>query len=211
MNVAQMHPAFENPVAQSQRIFRALLKSMSEPGIASFVPESILQTHPASASVYASTWSIARALFDFDTKVFVSPQLWSENLLRSLQFQTEAKVTSTKADAMFAVLNLEELDDIEDFSLGSMESPHTSCTLLVQVASVQRGSKIVLSGPGIQGSREIFLDSLNSDHLSLIEKNHRLYPCGVDFVFCAPDGFLALPRSTRILGVDADLGDSTCM
>lgn len=211
MNTLQLHPAFTDPVGQSQTIFRALLKSMSEPGVISPVPTEMLQEHPSSAAIYASTWSIARALFDFDSHVYVSPELTSETLVRSLQFQTEAKIAQCARDAQFVMLNLTELSELETFNLGTMEAPHISSTVLVQVEGFDQGDHFSISGPGIQGLRTIQINGLNAQHRSLIARNHALYPCGVDFIFCSPQAMLALPRSTRATELSVNTGGATCM
>lgn len=205
----QILPAFDAPVMDSQRVFRQLLKAMSEPGTLSTLPAS----SEDPGALHTSTWSIARTLFDHDTPIYLSAGLRTASVMQSIQFQTEASLTEQATAAQFAVLNLAEFSDCEAYACGSLERPHESCTLLIQVPSLFSEGQSVpaqrpdtpepqrelhLSGPGIREARRIRIGGLQAAQLGSLQQNHQLYPCGVDLVFCCQNAFLALPRSTVI-------------
>jgi len=211
MSQLSLLPAFGNPVHDAQVVFRAVLKAMSEPGIQGNLSSTSVSLDTSDSALHPTTWAIAQALFDHDTTIYLSPEVNSEALVRSLQFQTDAKVTPVTEQADFAIVTMDELVDLDQFHLGSLEAPHESCTVIVQVEAFDSPSPVEISGPGIPDSRMLEIAHLSQKQLELIQANHRLYPCGLDFVFCSPGHFLALPRTTRLHTRTPSNGESTCM
>lgn len=204
-------PAFSDPVSDSQYVFRSLLKSMAEPGMTGDIPESSRQKLNDS-KLYSSSWSIARALFDYDTLVYISPELGSESVIRSIQFQTDARITNDLSKADFALVTLSELTRDNPFKKGTIERPHESCTLIIQVDEIDlEGAQIEISGPGIEHARQLSIAGLETEQMDAITLNQALYPCGLDFIFCTRQTFIALPRTTAISGIARTKGDSVCM
>ena len=95
-------------------------------------------------------------------------------------------------------MSMDELKDINEFNLGGIEKPHLSTTALVYVETIAADAQILLSGPGIKESRSLTLADLDEEKASLLQNNHSLYPCGIDFIFCSDTKMTAIPRSTKI-------------
>ena len=205
-------PSFDDPISDSQYVFKSLLKSMSEPGIVGDIPDTARQQSLDGSSIYSTSWSIARAFFDHDTVIYVSPTLHSENLIRSIKFQTDARITDRQEGADFALITLAELNSDNNFKVGTIERPHESCTVIIQVEAVDKADlQIEISGPGIESTRTLGIDGLKTEQITLIKNNHKLYPCGLDFVFCSPQAFIALPRTTAVNTINQTTGDAVCM
>lgn len=195
---------FTNKVEVSQKVYRRLLKAMSEPGKivdVSFVTKKYLsQSDDVDLLVYPSVWAIAQSLLDSDCKVYVSPRLSQQTFTQSLSFYTDVAMTNNKKDASFAFITIDELDDsLHEFHVGGLETPHESCTFIVQTPEITKNPQLTLTGPGIERVKRVGIDGLTEAHIQLLQSNHRLYPCGVDFIFCAPEKVLGLPRSTSLL------------
>jgi len=191
---------FPNTQSDSQIIYRLLLDSLSKPGTIADVPTALcLQEENYLPS---SVWAIAQTLFDADTKVYVSAMLANDTVLQSLSFHTNAVVVSEQLHADFAIIPLSELNTLDDFMLGDIAKPHKSSTVLVVVDALSHGESLYLQGPGIEVQRAISIASMSDQQITLLRANHELYPCGVDFIFCAPQQWLALPRSTVVSCAD---------
>jgi alpha-D-ribose 1-methylphosphonate 5-triphosphate synthase subunit PhnH len=76
--------------------------------------------------------------------------------------------------------------------------PETSATVIVQVASLTTGERFVLEGPGLREPAILAVDGLPPDFAAMWQRNHGLYPRGIDLILCAGDQLAALPRSVSI-------------
>lgn len=83
-------------------------------------------------------------------------------------------------------------------ALGSLESPESGATLLIEVDAVGSGPlSLELAGPGIDGQRQLCLDGLHSDWLLRRSDWIAGFPLGVDILFIDAARIVALPRTTR--------------
>jgi hypothetical protein len=48
------------------------------------------------------------------------------------------------------------------------------------------------------------LEGLDANKIDLLQNNHKLYPCGVDFIFCSATSITAITRSTKIKSAQID-------
>ncbi|MGH1440410.1 MAG: phosphonate C-P lyase system protein PhnH [Cellvibrionaceae bacterium] len=186
----KLMPIFENDVDESQLLFRKILKSMSEPGKI-FPIEN-------DGDKYSSIWAVAQVLLDSDCSVALYPSITQSSFSRSVSFYTSASIIEDKKKADFVFMSLNELSNISHFKLGTLESPHTSTTVVVLVDELAINEQIKLSGPGIKDERDLFISNISVQQIKLLKDNNRFYPCGVDFIFCSKDKLTAIPRSTKI-------------
>lgn len=206
---------FDQPVNQSQLTFRALLKCMAEPGSVIDLSELALPVNAEPnettehSQLYATTWCIAQTLFDPDSSVFLAAPFDVESLRTTLRFQTDTHITSDTEQADFVIAQLEELKHLEQFKVGTAETPDQSTTLILQVEDFASANPMQLQGPGIKASARLPIKGLTSEMQQNLVQNHLLYPCGIDVIFCSPTQIAALPRSTQIL-TDRE-GISPCM
>lgn len=186
--MGDLTPGFTDPVAGSQSCFRALLDAMARPGLIRSVG-GVTAPPPLCDAAAAVLLTLA----DHETP------LWLDETASAargwIAFHTGAAVVAA-GQAMFG-LGL-ALPDLGWFSNGSDEMPETSATVVVQVRSLRGGSGFVLEGPGLREPRTIFVDGLPEDFSSIWQRNHGLYPRGVDLILCFGNELTALPRSVRV-------------
>ena len=195
VTVAELPAGFADKVVSAQSTFRAVMDAMARPGSV----QRIRAAAGTPAPMMYGTAAIALTLFDHDTPVWRDDALNGEAVARWLRFHTGAPLTGDPAQAAFALIgDPARLDDFSRFSLGTSDYPDRSTTLIVQLASLDTGTPLVLRGPGIKGEATLAHDPLPADFIALWEANHGLFPRGVDIVFCAGENIAALPRTTRV-------------
>lgn len=181
-----------DPVHDAQEAFRAALEALSRPGRVQRMGQPI-EGLPLSPSLAV----LLLTLTDDDTRVW-----WQEpspRLQQWLRFHTGARTVADAGDADFAVLaRAGEMPPLQSFSWGSPEAPGDSCTLLVEVPSLQAGVAVQARGPGIPGSTELRIAGLPEGFWAEWLANHAAFPQGVDLFFTCGEEVLGLPRTIRI-------------
>ena len=188
-------PGFHDPVFQSQATFRAVLDALAEPG--SERPVGGLAEAPTPLSPVAA--AVIATLADFETAVWRDAALRTPEIEAWLAFHTGAPAVLDPARAVFAVIGAAEASpDFADFALGTDVDPSTSTTLVLQVAGFAEGRRYRLSGPGIDGAREVAIAGAPADLAARLAANRALFPRGVDLILAGPTSVMGLPRTTRI-------------
>jgi alpha-D-ribose 1-methylphosphonate 5-triphosphate synthase subunit PhnH len=90
------------------------------------------------------------------------------------------------------------LPDLAALPSGTDEMPETSATVILQVRALGSGRRFVLEGPGLRWPTELRVDGLPADFVSVWQRNHALFPRGVDVILCAGRKLAALPRSVIV-------------
>ncbi|MFT5719773.1 MAG: alpha-D-ribose 1-methylphosphonate 5-triphosphate synthase subunit PhnH [Motiliproteus sp.] len=203
MNAQTIIRGFAEPVTDSQRTFRRLLKAMSEPGTM-----VNLSSPEALAGLYSSTFAICQALLDKQTPLWLAPEFSSAAIRRNLHFHTGMPITDEPADALFAVASPDEITAMSAFSIGSSEYPETGCTLILQVSSVAAASAtesstslpttLRLSGPGIATEKLICIADLNAVLIDYLTERPDAFPLGIDLIFVAEQALVCIPRTTQV-------------
>ena len=191
---------FENIGDSSQQVFRQLLKAMSEPGHIEKLDSdsSVKQLSEHDSVIYPTTWALVQTLLDADCRVALLPSMEKSVIKQSLQFFTDSNMESNYQYANFALLSIQELHNLDQFNSGTLESPHESCTLIVQTPEISNEPQMILEGPGIKKQRQLNIGGLEQEQIKALQGNHQNYPCGLDIIFCSPEKICALPRSTSI-------------
>jgi alpha-D-ribose 1-methylphosphonate 5-triphosphate synthase subunit PhnH len=78
------------------------------------------------------------------------------------------------------------------------EVPESSATLILQVQSLTTGRRYRLEGPGLREPVILTADGLPTDFAAIWQRNHALFPCGIDLILCADNPLTALPRSVSV-------------
>jgi len=186
---------FNDPVQQSQQLFRQLLTATSEPG--GILP--MVSTDSQPEGLNSASWSLALSLFDADVSVWLSPSLAAEaSLVSNLLFHCQTRLVDEMDEADFAICNADELDSLKGFSFGTAEYPATSTSLIVQVPALSEEPFWTLSGPGIENKRALRVAGLSDNLRSELIASRNRFPCGIDCFFTCGDQLTALPRSTQI-------------
>lgn len=188
-----LFPGLQDPVHQSQSVFRKVLRAMSRPGTLvclDEIPDPPVPLHPATA---ASLLSLA----DMDTPIWIASSEALMQVRRFLTFHTGAPCLERGEKAVFAVLpDGSVLPDLDQLSTGSPERPDKSATLIIQVQSIDpSGNTIRLSGPGIQETVSLQITGLNPSFFHWFAANHDRYPLGLDCLLTSGRQLLGLPRS----------------
>ena len=192
----RLQPGFDDPVLESQSVFRAMLSAMAQPGrrqdIASG-PEVPAPLQPVAAAVCLT-------LLDVDTTLWMDEAARaSEGLERFIAFHCGCPVTEDPAEAAFAlVTDPLAMPPLGAFGQGTPEYPDRSTTLVLQVQALNGDGGPLLRGPGIEDSRRFDAEPLPPGFWAQARANHAGFPRGVDLIFAAPAHLAAVPRSTHL-------------
>lgn len=189
-------PGFDQPVFDSQAVFRGVLDAMAHPGRILPLPSRL----EAVGALGPAAVAIALALVDNDTPVWLDPTARSEAVADHLRFHCGCPFAGRPEDATFAfVAAPEDSVPLWSFGLGTPEYPDRSTTVILQVAQLAndiRGAR--LTGPGIESEARLFAAPLADGFWDQAKANHSFFPLGVDILFACGDRVAALPRSTAI-------------
>lgn len=191
MSANLLHAAFHDQVLDSQRVFRAALKALAEPGLT----QPLIPMHALDPLTPAS-YALCLSLLDGDTRLWLAPAFDTPKVRANLAFHCGCPIVAERESADFALLGLPELVDLSGFCTGSERFPDQSCTLLVQLDALEGGTALSWSGPGILGQREVSLPVPAALWQQRAARND--FPRGLDLFFAAGQALIGLPRSTRI-------------
>ncbi|SEI59262.1 phosphonate C-P lyase system protein PhnH [Pseudomonas sp. NFR16] len=189
-----LQPAFADPVLDSQRSFRAALKALAGPGIAQSL--SSAQTPPHLEGLAAASHALCLALLDVDTPLWLAPAFDTQAIRANLTFHCGCPIVSDRQNARFALLDDSQLHDLSGFDLGNDRYPDQSCTLLIQLPSLQGGRQVTLRGPGIEHQNHVSLPLQEAFWEERDSRND--FPRGIDVFFLAGSELMGLPRSTQV-------------
>lgn len=182
------------PALENQRIFRAILLTMSRPGTVTVLgnwPRPPKGLHPAAAAV-------CLALVDMDTPLWIGPS-GPLDIQTYLRFHCGCTVCRRPESAAFGlILDGQELPDLGQFHPGDLEYPDRSATLIIQVKAMNVGRGIPLSGPGIKGETRLHVDGLNPDFWRSLQRNGRRFPLGFDVILATQTEIVSLPRTIQV-------------
>ncbi len=179
-----MTPGFADPVADAQACFRTILDAMARPGR---VQSVFGATAPAPLCDAAA--AVLLTLLDHETPLWLDPLAAAARPW--IEFHTGAPKGASFAMAL-------SLPDLNAFPAGTDEMPETSATIVVQVASLTGGRAYRLAGPGLREPAVIRIAGLPDDFASIWQRNHALFPRGIDLILCAGNTLTALPRGVSV-------------
>lgn len=203
IDLSKVVAGFNDPVQDSQKIFRNALQALSHPGeiveltIDAEIPN---KTQPSAALILL-------ALLDADSRLWASPSIAASDAAHWIIFHTNCTLVTHPAEADFAWIDsMDDLPDLCSFNQGTDEYPELSTTCLINVPDFENNpdpqQSITLQGPGIPETRQISLGSISSiqiqHFLSQWQLNKLLFPKGVDVFLCAPTQIRGLPRTTHL-------------
>jgi alpha-D-ribose 1-methylphosphonate 5-triphosphate synthase subunit PhnH len=182
-------PGFADPVHDAQACFRAVLDAMARPGVVHALPAA----PPPPAPLAPATAAVILTLCDAETPLWLD-----QGPLEAYQwiaFHTGAQTTAMETCVIGVAMGLPP--DLRRLPAGTDDAPQDSATLILQVASLVRGTAFALRGPGILGTRTLHVGGLPEefDLTSQWRTNHALFPRGVDLILTAGDHVAAVPRS----------------
>ena len=198
--IESLDGGFPDAVTHAQAVFRSVMDAMARPGSIGVVDVAIAPPAPLGIAAGA----LLLTLCDHDTPIWVTPLLAKSALPGWIGFHTGASLTPAKTDTKFAFVEMgAPFPSLAQFALGTQEYPDRSTTLIVEVASLEGGQPLQLSGPGIRDTATIAPKGVPDTFLRQWADNRALFPRGVDLVLTAGRRFIALPRTTKIREMEA--------
>jgi len=186
MNRAVLEGGFQNPPTDAALAFRAVMQAMARPGtihrITSASPPPVIS---------GAAGAVLLTLCDSETPVYLAPECDSAELRTWIAFHTGAPFASPQR-CHFALGSWPGLAPLDGYPVGTPEFPDRSATLIVELDSLQ-DSGATLRGPGIRDTATLSLPDLAS-----FQRNHALFPLGLDFLLTCGDRIAALPRSIEV-------------
>jgi alpha-D-ribose 1-methylphosphonate 5-triphosphate synthase subunit PhnH len=186
---------FQEPVFESQGVFRMLMNGMARPGTIHTITTDIGQPEPLGEAAGA----IALTVCDHDTPTWLSAGLLKSPVAEWIGFHTGAPITREKAESRFAFVEAGVApSSFGLFAAGTQEYPDRSTTLVIEITALGQGQALTLKGPGIQQATTVKLKGLPEVFPRLWADNRALFPRGVDVILTAGKSLLCLPRTTNI-------------
>ncbi len=191
-------PTLNDPVHDSQRLFRQLLAALSEPGTL----HTLEAPTPPEGGIGTALWGTLLTLCDLDVRVWLAAELDTPALREALLFHTGCRLTDEPTQADYALVTPATMRDAPDFAQGSDEHPERSTTLLVAldtlVTADSAGGSWRLSGPGIPGQRALSVGERARPLMRQLAASRERFPRGLDAILACGKRLVALPRTTRL-------------
>jgi alpha-D-ribose 1-methylphosphonate 5-triphosphate synthase subunit PhnH len=183
-------PGFTDPVLDAQAAFRAVLDAMSRPGRVQQVGAGLRPPAPLVPASAAVLLSLADAATPVWHDAGADADAW-------LRFHAGAPIVAKPGDATF-LLASGTPPALATLDAGTEEEPERGATLLIQVAAIEEGAGLRLTGPGIEHEHRLLVRGLPDGFVAAWAANRAIFPRGVDVILCAGDRLAALPRSVAI-------------
>jgi len=187
-----LETGFDDPVYESQIVFRKILKVMSEPGTIKKIKNKLSAPDP----MMKATTAVCLTLMDFQTKVWLDLPRDSE-VSKYLKFHTGLRLVEHSSEADFVVF-FSAPDKFPPLNLGTDRNPETAATVVIQTPSLDDTGKLKLTGPGIKKSRFLNAENIPMSLWGQRGKVNSLFPKGIDIILTSNKKLSALPRTTKI-------------
>lgn len=195
IDVARLAPGFRDPVHDAQATFRIVLDAMAHPGRIVELPFAL--PAPAPAPLGDAAAAVALALCDIETPLWLDAGL--TGCANYLRFHCGSPLSAMPNAAHFALVSDgRALPALDAFALGSDEYPDRSTTLIIEVATLQAGHGLTLSGPGIAGTARLAVTGLGERFWVERQMLAELFPRGLDAIFTCGARLAAVPRTTVV-------------
>lgn len=203
IDLSKVGAGFNDPVHDSQQVFRNSLQALSHPGeiVELTIHKEILKhTQPSAAALLL-------ALLDADSRLWATPAIAESDTAHWIVFHTNCKLVTNPAEADFAwIESMEDLPELSSFNQGTDEYPELSTTCLINVtgfeSDIDAQQNFTLQGPGIPETRQLSLGSVSITQLNHFHSQWRanklLFPKGVDVFLCSPNQIAGLPRTVHL-------------
>lgn len=187
---------FAPTTLESQSAFRVVLDVLSRPGTIGRISAPSAQTPEA---LDPATAAVAVCLFDHDTQIWLGDGIACMDVYDYLKLHCSCPLIKSGLSADFALLSAADgVPGLGQFNPGTDAYPDRSTTLIVQVADIDAGREIGLTGPGIETEAALRVAGVPDYFWRERREQQHAFPCGVDIIFASGDRLVALPRSTEI-------------
>jgi len=122
---------------------------------------------------------------------------------RIIWFHTGAPVSERPEHALFAIIDAASLDPaLARFALGEDRYPDRSATLIALCPSLENGTPLMVTGPGIESSVNFAPQGIRNGFWDEFAANHERFPLGVDLLLVSGDQIVGLPRTSKVTPLD---------
>lgn len=195
-----MGRGFSDPIFQSQAIFRLILQALSTPGALLKLETTSFE---APQDLPPAAAAILLALADYETPVWLPEHLAKGPMRNWLVFHTGAPISEHPEHALFAVVENASSDPaLARFATGEDRYPDRSATLIVLCSSLENGTPLRVTGPGIESSVNFAPQGIRNGFWDEFAANHERFPLGVDLLLVSGDGVVGLPRTSKVTPLD---------
>lgn len=184
-------------VFDCQKTFKNIMNAMARPGVIFSIQESAYKLKSGEKTALA----IGLTLLDNRCRYYV---LDDSDLAEIIKEQTIAvESEANEADFVFVPYqeNGEESNLLACGKVGTLGQPHKSAMFFVELPCFDGAEKLLLEGPGIDGSREIKLPKEGMKWMKVRLEQQYEFPCGVDILFYTSKGdIMGIPRTVQTGG-----------
>lgn len=179
-------------VHDGQRVFRSLMKAMSNPGTIQDIGEQAEKFGEG----YAPLTAVGCTLLDNEEIAYVekNPVLSSE--LHDLTLCRRGALEEADFIFLSSEMNYGSLEQIlRNVKKGSYSDPQDSATLVILCGEIRGDVPVTVKGPGVNGALTIRVSKYLETILFLRQSLDIEYPLGTDLIFVTPEGeIICFPR-----------------
>lgn len=187
-------------VFDAQGHFRLLLDSMARPGKINKFPDLQIA---CPDGFQRGIVLVAFALLNADAGFHIlSGQ--KDEVTQYLRLNTSSNSQEISVADFIFMSGYARTDEIAKIKTGTLFYPEEGATLVIDVemlsdAWMEHAMALTLSGPGVNGRRDLFIKGIGKSLLIEIGDRNAEFPLGVDVIFCDSLGQIAaMPRSCRV-------------
>ncbi|MGM0875827.1 MAG: phosphonate C-P lyase system protein PhnH [Bacillota bacterium] len=185
----------------TQQIYRKLLDCMARPGKVQNIYNSIYMVediHGFSPALIGIAFTLIDREVNFH--VIANQRIEVAQYLKWKTFSKHEDITNAPYILIQNQLEDHEINELMmQVNRGTLEDPHSSATIILNVKSFSEGKNLQFSGPGISGKRDCSIEGLSNAWIVERELANKEYPMGVDFILTTETGdMIAIPRTTLI-------------
>jgi alpha-D-ribose 1-methylphosphonate 5-triphosphate synthase subunit PhnH len=184
-------------IFDAQAHYRLLLDSMARPGKINVMPRLELTT---PQGIHAAGALVGFALLNSDVSFNVDGPS-AEDVSLYLLVNTSARPAEAEEADYVYLDGTAAADILYRLKTGTLPYPESSATVIVAVEELggETGLVLTLSGPGVDGERQLSVAGINTALLEALVTINAEFPLGIDLVLTDPTGRIAcIPRSSRV-------------
>jgi len=194
-------------IFDAQEHYRLLLDSMARPGKINVLPRLELTT---PQGIHATGALVGFALLNSDVSFYVDGPS-AEDVSLYLLVNTSARPAEAEEADYVYLDGTAAAGILYQLKTGTLPYPENSATVIAAVGALgetaeatgeaagETGLVLTLSGPGVDGERQLQVAGLNVALLEALVTINAEFPLGIDVVLTDPAGRIAcIPRSSRI-------------
>lgn len=186
----------QNKVKDTQRVFRNILDSLSRPGKI----VELETTFDYQTSLSDETMDILMTLLDGEVTFHLVGE--EPTAIEEIKIRTLATFVPL-VEADYIILpdgtNQDYLINVfQQAKKGTLMDPNRSATVIIETENLTTSEKYTLSGPGVNGSREVFIATAE---FWIEARNEAVseFPLGIDcFIVDQTGQCMGLPRTTKM-------------